>query len=626
MDKIMHIYKYFTSGAALEFKPGQGELHGRGNPLLRRLAARLRFEIPIRVDTMAGSAFASLASKFVESPKKEAYLLSVTSEGAVIHCADGRGALYGMFALLAEGLEGRLRELELYEEPLLEKRILKLYLPPPTAEGMEEFRSIIEFAASCRFNCIMLELGGAMEYKSHPEINEGWKEYAAIMNEYPGKTSDVQNQFPWRKNSIHSENGGGRCVSQGMTRRIIALCRQYCMDIIPEVPCLSHSDYLLFRHRELAERPEDPFPDTCCPSNPAYHGLLFDILDEVMALFSHSTHINICHDEYYTMCKCEKCRGRKAHELYAEDINRIAAYLASHGRKAIIWGEKLLDSHFNDGEPIGGAAAPATDGMEGMPPLWPCRDLVDPSIGIFHWYWSVSREYEKVYAERGMDYYFANLNPVIFKDWKRRMSAPLVKGVCLSNWGQTSMRTLQRNAILYEMMYTSLLLWNDSLGTDDYPSVNDAVMRRLYAMRRQSFPREAELLEILHTVRTPIKYRMFFDGFILDEKTYFLGEHVFRSKTSGRMYGFPVVFGTNIANADTDTSRRETPDRIDDTFAIDLQFLEPSWEAMPEIADDGTVWYRTSFALPPGVHADDLEYLRFQSAHALVPAVSVRLP
>jgi hexosaminidase len=101
----------------------------------------------------------------------------------------------------------------------------------------------------------MLELGGALEYKSHPEINEGWQEYAAFMNEYPGKTIVMQNCFGWEKNSIHSENGGGKIVPQEMFLKLVNYCRERFMDVIPEMPSLSHSDYLLTRHRELAERP-----------------------------------------------------------------------------------------------------------------------------------------------------------------------------------------------------------------------------------------------------------------------------------------------------------------------------------------------------------------------------------
>ena len=55
-------------------------------------------------------------------------------------------------------------------------RGVKLMLPPP--DGLEPFFTFLEMAAGFGFNTIMLEIGGAMEYKTHPEINEGWIEYA----------------------------------------------------------------------------------------------------------------------------------------------------------------------------------------------------------------------------------------------------------------------------------------------------------------------------------------------------------------------------------------------------------------------------------------------------------------
>ena len=38
----------------------------------------------------------------------------------------------------------------------------------------------------------MIEVGGAMEYIRHPEINSGWVEYCMEMTEYSGKTTEVQ--------------------------------------------------------------------------------------------------------------------------------------------------------------------------------------------------------------------------------------------------------------------------------------------------------------------------------------------------------------------------------------------------------------------------------------------------
>lgn len=106
------------------------------------------------------------------------------------------------------------------------ERWLKLYLPAPDEESLLEFYRLIRMAASFGYNTLMLEIGGAMEYATHPEINEGWLDYARVMNEYPGKTLKIQHGCRWEKNSIHTENGGGRVLSKKTLREIAEFCRK----------------------------------------------------------------------------------------------------------------------------------------------------------------------------------------------------------------------------------------------------------------------------------------------------------------------------------------------------------------------------------------------------------------
>lgn len=120
--------------------------------------------------------------------------------------------------------------------------------------------------------------------------------------------------------------------------------------------------------------------------------------------------------------------------------------------------------------------------MEALPATFPAIDAVDPSVEIFHWYWGVDRHLEENFAARGMNYCFANFNAPAFKDWSGRISAPHARGVCISNWGQTSLRTLQRNGVLYDLAYSSFLLWNPCFGSEDYPDIDRLTFRRLYRL------------------------------------------------------------------------------------------------------------------------------------------------
>ncbi len=492
----------------------------------------------------------------------EGYLICCNEDVISIKACSEVGLFYGVQAWITYVQENGFHELVLFEQPIVPKRGLKLYLPPPTAEGIAEFKKIIDLAAKARFNFIMLEIGGALEYHSHPEINEGWIEYASFMNEYPGKTSKIQNMYTWRKNSIHSENGGGNVLPQAELLKLADYCKERYMELIPEMPCLSHSDYLLTRHRELSERQEDAYPDTCCPSNPEYYRILFDLFDEVIDLL-HPRVINICHDEYYTIGLCPRCKGRSAPELFAEDVNKITAYLKSRNVQTSMWGEKLLDSHWRDGGAIGGAHCLPYDHItEDVPATFPAIDLIDPSVEIFHWYWSIDRDLEKAYQDHNMRYCFANFAPQLMKDWNRRMHHPLVSGICISNWGRASIRTLQRNGLIYSMFYADFMVWNPDFGSEDFPDLDELTRRRLYRFAQPEKTGHQAILTVCHTVQTPLTFRYFVDGYQLHENRYYLGDHVFRSAESGKEFRFPVIFGSNINNTHVN------PIRSDDPYAL----------------------------------------------------------
>lgn len=231
-------------------------------------------------------------------------------------------------------------------------RGLKLYLPPK--DGLNAFYRIVDMLLYYRYNTVILEVGGAMEYKRHPEINESWESYCREMARYPERADEVQNMFGWVKNSIHFENGGGSWLTQDTVRELIAYCRARGMEVIPEVPSLSHADYLLNAHPELAERSYDPFPDTYCPSNPDSYKLLFDVMDEVIDVFQPRV-MQVGHDEIYSICVCETCRKRDAGELLAEDLTKIHDYLAQRGIRLMYWSEKMLNHITSWGEGLGGA-------------------------------------------------------------------------------------------------------------------------------------------------------------------------------------------------------------------------------------------------------------------------------
>ena len=274
----------------------------------------------------------------------EAFVICKNGGDIAIYAGGDRGVLYGLMTFLRLlDSDGCFGYDSVYDCPESGFRGIKLLMPG--REEIKYFKEFIDCMLYFRHNTVMLEIGGAMEYKRHPEINEGWEEYAAFMSEYSGKSKKLQEStYPWRKNSIHSNNGAGSYLTQAEVKDLIKYCNDRGVSIIPEVPSTSHCDYLLTRHPELAERPEDPYPDTFCPSNPDSYRLLFDVLDEVIEVFNPEI-INIGHDEYYSINICDRCRKRLMtnYEILAEDLTKIHGYLAAKGVKTMIWCDKLMN-------------------------------------------------------------------------------------------------------------------------------------------------------------------------------------------------------------------------------------------------------------------------------------------
>ena len=582
-------FSHVSRGAPLSWQKGKVLCSGTENKVIKDLVARIPWAFELKItESSCGIS------------ESEGYILDIRQEKVLLSAPAEKGILYGVWTLIRFGELEDKTECTITDIPIAPQRGLKLYLPPPDEGSIREFYAIIDLAVRYKYNFLMLELGGAMEYLSHPEINEAYLKYASFMNEYPAKAMKIQNSFSWRKNSIHTENGGGRILSQKQIREIIAYCRERDLEIVPEIPSLSHCDYMLAAHPHLAERPEDPYPDTACPSQEEYYTLFFDILRETVELFQ-PKRINIGHDEYYSVGLCPECRKRSAPQIYADDINRSAAFLKTFGVKTIIWGDKLLDAHFLSGGPCGGAEIPdGTANKEGVPATFPAADLIDPDIEIFHWYWSIDRKLDLEYEKRNLKYLFGNFGSVELPDWKKRSSASCFQGVCVSNWGRTDYETMRRNGIIFDLICSACLCWNKELGSEDYKRLFDIVSAELEQLNRNRAGNEDTFFEICHTAETDIEFLYFFDGNYLDEKDFFLGEHIFVSE-SGTKYRFPVIFGKHISNAHNSPGRICDPLSDFDRYIVNRQYIEILGGAVPIQDKEGKMWYKARYPHPaPG--------------------------
>ncbi|CAI6082060.1 family 20 glycosylhydrolase [Cohnella sp. JJ-181] len=534
----------------------------------------------------------------------EAYAIVAEADAITVYSASGRGLMYGAATLVRMAEEGFVRHGLVYNRPTCPVRGVKLYLP--TREGIAYFKRFVDMLCRFQYNTVMLEVGGAMAYERHPEINEGWVRYCAEMREYSGKTIRIQEQtFPWYKNSMHVENGGGSFLTEDEVRELVRYCKARFMDVIPEVPSLSHCDYLLINHPELAERKNDPYPDTYCPSDERSYALLFDVLDEVLDVFEPQT-VHVGHDEYYSIGLCERCKGKPAEELYAGDLRRIHAYLADKGVQTMIWCEKLIDAKDTSGKPWGGAERPMKNHETGepfgetIPPTYTAIDRVPKDIHMLHWYWQIDAAYDKLFLERGMRLVYGNFDGPSFLNWKERLGAGAQGGI-ISNWSETAEGNLQRNGILFSMAYSACMFWRADYEEEDYANVAEASFEALFRDRYRFLKRRAAdadadsgtvYVEIVHATDDFWPYRRFFDGIFLDENEYRIGAYtlVYADGTEAEA---PICYGTNISGIERGWERVVPDDDplSKDGYNVDDSLLEAAYTTRPVRTPAGT-YYR----------------------------------
>ncbi len=402
------------------------------------------------------------------SDNYEAYAVNILSDRIYIYGLSLCGLIYGVSTLAQLIESGNIREMLLFDYP--DKNLRGYRVFTPGRSSFDAFKDMVDMLVYYKYNSLIIEVGGAMEYKRHPEINEEWVKYCEEVQKSPYESRRIQKETHtgWQKNSIHSANGGASYITQDEMREIIAYCEERGFSVIPEVPTLSHCDYIVRAHRELNERKEDTYPDTYCPSDPRTYELVFDILDEVAEVFK-PEYINIGHDECYTLGKCEKCKGKDPVDLYVGDIIKINDYLKSKNIRTIMWGEKLFDNIYLPEKGVlrgfGGTGEPAWD----VPRLFGCVGKIPRDVTILHWYWSLcTMEAEQDLLELGYRLIYGNFQAVRLTDYRKRSEN--IEGGFVSNWGAFEPEYMQRNGQNYNLTGTARIFWSGSYDTPDSKS------------------------------------------------------------------------------------------------------------------------------------------------------------
>ena len=536
---------------------------------------------------------------------EETYALVITAEEAVLYGASARALIYAAQTLRQmSGHEGIFTG-RLEDAPDCAFRGYRVYLPGP--DSFQDFYKMVDPIVYYKYNYISLEIGGAMEYRRHPEINAAWKEFAADTHRYSGRTGEIQHAYPWAKNSIHTDNGEGEILTQDQVRELIAYCRERGLEVYPEVPLLSHSDYICLAHPELREREEDPYPDTYCPSNPDTYRIVFDILEEVIEVFRPKI-VNIGHDEYYTMCLCPRCREKKPEEVYAADIIKIHDFLAERGIRTMMWGDKLLPVVTKD-RTYGGAGDDRIS-KKGLhihfPPTFKCQQLLPKDILMAHWYFSFGLQYDFVYHTHGYEMIYGNMAAERVEYWRERRTFGAKGGFC-SNWGSNHPEYMQRNCQYLHLIFGAFALWSKTYSNARQQEILNKTFEEAFHLHYGNLD-EKPYIVVSHTTELNIPYKVFYDGIFIEDEVYHMGYYkvTYTDETETKL---EVKYGTNIASSAIFCSLGDNKEGFNPTSLDESALGEVSYSTIP-FRKNGKTWYKTAFLNPyPEKTIRAVEYL-----------------
>lgn len=407
----------------------------------------------------------------------EGYILSVSENNIVVAANTNSGALMGLASLrqIIHKENGNIfiPQLLVKDSPKYPFRGIKLYLPGK--ENIQFFKRFIkDFAALYKFNKIILELNANMRLDKHPELNIGAVEFAGHLNfsrldRPPGVHKEYQN-------SSHQDNADGQILEKEEVADIVNYIRKFNIEVIPELPSLTHSYYLLAGHKELAENLNQPYPDTYCPLKPEIYKIYFDVIDEYIDVI-HPAMIHVGHDEW-RMEKdiCELCRGKDYGELYANDLKKIHDHLAKKGIKTAIWGDHLLESVTEKDHQTWKSSTGYQYKIPGALRPEQVLKLIPKDILVFNWFWNDINN-DKQLSGFGFKQVYGNLRADI-NNWNERDKIKGVLGGAPSSWAGTTEYNIGKDQ-LFDFLSAANLLWSehylpvDKLAFATEPLVNE---------------------------------------------------------------------------------------------------------------------------------------------------------
>lgn len=379
--------------------------------------------------------------------EENGYHLTVTAENINIESSDLRGLVYGVEVFLKMISGGIISECEVKDAPRMPFRGVHLMLPHPSQ--FDFAKRLVKYVISpMGYNCIIMEVAGGMEFESHPEINHAVEQAWAkgMSGEWP--------RFP------HGSCGCGATVKKELMRDFVEYSRTFGVDVIPEIQSLGHVQFMTVAHPDITERaeveeekeeidgkdadipPNEFYGHSYCPSNPKSYEILFDLIDEIVDVFSPKEYVHMGHDEVYQIGVCPRCKDKSPADLLAEDVNKIHGYLAKKGLKMMLWADMFQKV----------TKYQTSSALDKIP-----EDII---LLDFVWYFHMNEDIEDNLLEKNRKVVLGNMYSSHYPRYESRVIKDGVLGAQTSTWVTTREHEIAREGKMYELLYAAQMMWS----------------------------------------------------------------------------------------------------------------------------------------------------------------------
>ena len=405
------------------------------------LAERMADELSVTLPKGEGNIRFAAATR-----EDDGYTLTVKKDGVTITAAYPRAFFYAVASLLQLAREGGFGYAEIDDTPMMALRGVHVALPHRRNLPFL-YRLVRELLVPMRYNTVILQLSGAMQYLCYPRINEMWVE--ACRRHEAG-------EWPC---PAHYGSVGHDILTHDEIRALCAHIRSFGLEIVPEVQSLSHAQYITTAFPELAETkkkvaelevdqkvadipPADFYPHNMCPRHPDYYRYIFAILDEVIEVIRPERYVHIGHDEAYDLGSCPLCEGHMT-EVFVEEVTRLHDHIRDKGLSTMMWSDMIHPG--KDPYLVPEAA-----------PLLP-KDIL---MLDFTWYFNVGADIEDEIIPNGYPVAIGNMYSSHYPRFETRARKPGMVGAQVSAWAACEENSYGYRGKMYDFVYTATMMWN----------------------------------------------------------------------------------------------------------------------------------------------------------------------